>query len=344
MNTATLTSRSHTIEHRADAVGLVPLAVVICYPFLLDVFHAAVGPMGSDLSTWEITGATMILIAAFAVPFVCLLVANRSSACKPSMRRLAYLGVAAPTLYVFLGVVNYMAKSAYPDQLIWCVLWVAFAAWAWFGRSRPVTTAKPDVAPGRIAHGIVAAIIMVYVVFHLANHLFLLVGLDAHTAVMHLGETVYRAKSVEILLVFLMLFMCCSGGFLAWRWSAADSRQDFFRTFQVASGVFLLTYIVGHLDSVFVYARLFLGITTDWKFAVGAPTGMIHDAWNIRLLPHYALGVFFALAHPATGFRGILLKHGVRQNRVNVVWVTCIAGSAGVAAAIIIGMCSVTPI
>lgn len=69
-----------------------------------------------------------------------------------------------------------------------------------------------------------------------------------------------------------MLFMCANGGYLAWCWSASTSRHDFFRTFQITSGVFLLMYIVGHMDSVFVYARrLFLGIPTDWKFTTGAP-------------------------------------------------------------------------
>jgi hypothetical protein len=35
----------------------------------------------------------------------------------------------------------------------------------------------------------------------------------------------------------------------------------------------------------------------------GAPAGLVKDAWNIRLVPHYWLGVFFVLAHLATGAR-----------------------------------------
>jgi hypothetical protein len=182
------------------------------------------------------------------------------------------------------------------------------------------------------------------VLFHIANHMFLLTSTDAHTAVMQLGETVYRAQSAELVLVLSMLFMCASGLYLAWRWSASDSRHDFYRTFQIASGIYLLVYIVGHMNSVFIYGRLFLGIPTDWAFAVGAPTGMIHDAWNIRLLPHYALGVFFVLAHLTTGLRGILLAHGGNRITVNRVWRIGAVSSAAIAAAIIIGMCSVTPV
>lgn len=323
-----------------DIIGLAPVAGVLIYPFLLDAFHAMVGPVGTEASGFRMAAAAVLLAAAFAVPALGILVASRATPCKPPMRRLAYLSVAAPTLYVFLGVVNAMAKGVYPDELLWCLLWLGLAAWAWFGRSR-VDDARPDVARGRRAHGLVAALVLVYVLFHLSNHLYFLAGTEADMRMMHLGEQVYRAPAVEILLVFAMLFMCVSGAYLAWRWSAADSQHDFFRTFQIASGVFLLMYIVGHMDSVFIYARLYLGAPTDWRFATGAPAGMIHDAWNIRLLPHYALGAFFALAHATTGLRGILLAHGASRRLAAVIWGGGVALSAVVATAIIIGMCSV---
>jgi hypothetical protein len=95
------------------------------------------------------------------------------------------------------------------------------------------------------------------------------------------------------------------------------------------------------MNSVFIYARSFLGIPTDWNFAIGAPTGLIHDAWNIRLLPHYALGVFFVLSHIASGLRVVLIAHGMDQGRADRVWGACVAISAIVATAIIVGMCGV---
>jgi hypothetical protein len=334
---------SNTAVRRAEPIGLLPVVAVICYPFLLDAFHSMVGPVGAHASAGATAAAAAILALVFAVPALGIAIACRSAS-KPSIRRLAYAGVAAPTLYVFVGVLNYMSKTAYPDELIWCVLWLAAAIWAWLARSEPPASAEPAVARGRVAHGLVAAIVSVFVLFHIANHLFLLTGTDAHTAVMRLGETVYRAPSVEPVLVLLLLFMCASGLYLAWRWSASRSGHDFYRTFQIASGVYVLVYIVGHMNSVFIYARLFLGIPTDWAFAVGAPAGMIHDAWNIRLLPHYALGVFFVLAHLTTGLRGILLAHGVKRKMANHVWGIGAASGAVIATAIIIGMCGVTPI
>src|SRR5262249_56703135 len=46
----------------------------------------------------------------------------------------------------------------------------------------------------------------------------------------------------------------------------------------------------GPMDSVFIFARTYLGIDTGWGFATGAPTGLVKDPWNIRLVPHYCLG------------------------------------------------------
>jgi hypothetical protein len=89
--------------------------------------------------------------------------------------------------------------------------------------------------------------------------------------------------------------------------------MDRFRTFQIASGIFLAAYVLGHMNSVFVFARLYLGIDSYCAFATGAPSGLVKDAWNIRLVPHYGLGVFFVLSHLTAGVRLIMLSHGVAR-------------------------------
>ena len=35
------------------------------------------------------------------------------------------------------------------------------------------------------------------------------------------------------------------------------------------------------MNSVFIFARTYLGIDTGWDFATGAPTGLLKDPWNI---------------------------------------------------------------
>jgi len=329
--------RSATIGPRFDYLALAPAAAAICYPFLLRAFHAVAGTQAAMPSPLAIVGATLILAVAFAVPFLALALACRSDA-DPGARRLAFAGVATPTIYVFLGVVQALIHSPIPDELVWCVLWVAIAIWSQTARN-PVAATPSTVGRWRTVHGITAAVLSVYVAFHLANHLFGWIGPDAHAAVMKIGRVVYRSAVGEPLLVVAMLFQVGTGLFLAWSWSAAP--QSFHRTFQVASGAYLSLYILGHMNSVFIYARTFLGIPTDWNFAIGAPTGLIHDAWNIRLLPHYALGAFFVLSHLASGLRVVLIAHGVDRRAANRLWGAGVAISAGISAAIIAGMCGV---
>lgn len=329
----------HLAIRDSDPVVFIPPLAAAVYPFLLMLFHTLVGSPGSQLTGVNILGAALVLACAFAVPVVGLAVACRPSS-RTSMRRLAYASIVAPTLYVFLGVVQALASSPIPDPWVWCAIWLGAALWALrSARDEPDLEPRPGVGRWRVAHGVSAVILCLYVLFHLTNHLVGLVGPAEHGAFMEIGRTVYRAAFIEPVLVLVLLFQIASGLYLAWHWSAA--KHDFFRTFQIASGAYLSVFILGHMNSVFIYARTYLGIPTDWNFAIGAPTGLIHDPWNIRLLPHYALGVFFVLAHLVAGLRVVLNAHGASQRTATRFWFAGVGASGLIAAAIIAGMSGV---
>src|SRR5262245_15605115 len=82
-----------------------------------------------------------------------------------SWRRLAYASVTAPTLYVFLGVVQALVHSPIPDEIVWCVIWLAIAIWSQRARN-PVAVLTPAVGRWRVVHGLTAAILCLYVLFH----------------------------------------------------------------------------------------------------------------------------------------------------------------------------------
>lgn len=43
--------------------------------------------------------------------------------------------------------------------------------------------------------------------------------------------------------------------------------------------------------------------------------------WNVRLIPHYSLGVWFVVTHMGIGLRGVLLAHRVSPAAANrVAW------------------------
>ena len=328
------------------AMGFVAF-VTLLYPFLLNRFHATVGVDGSvGLSPMSIAVAAFWLATAFAVPVCCILCAIRlasvpiKTAAQLKALRLSYIGVIAPTAYVFMGVLLYMAGAPLPDEAAWSLAWLVLVAWAVLpAKADAAATAAPAGASSglRVTHGIASTVVMIYVAFHLTNHLFGLVSPEYHAKVMAFGRSVYRASFVEPVLVVFMLFQIATGLRLAWRWSG--QQVDGFRVFQVASGVYLSIFILGHMNSVFFFARSFLGIDTGWGFATGAPTGLIHDPWNIRLVPHYWLAVFLVLSHLSSGLRIVLTAHGVNQTLVFRLWLAGLVAAAVVATVILSAMC-----
>jgi hypothetical protein len=320
-------------------VRFLPAIAAGAYPFLLRAFHALVGPPGAAPSVAQVAGAAVVLAALFCIPVLGIICAARPTQAV-SRRRLAYASVAAPTVYVFLGVLQAIVESPLPDEAVWCALWIGAAVIAELGRSNVQNTALTrDIARWRVAHDISAAMVLIYVLFQIGNHLVGLIGPNAHAAVVALGRQVYRAPAIEPLLVLALFFQIGSGLDVAWRWSAAA--LGFHRLVQVASGFYLSVFILGHMNSVFIYARTIRSIPTDWTFATGSAAGLIHDPWNIRLLPHYALGVFFVLAHLTSGLRVVLLAHGVSMRLANRLWTAGAVASAAVATAIIAGMSGV---
>lgn len=107
---------------------------------------------------------------------------------------------------------------------------------------------------------------------------------------------------------------------------------------QPVTGIYVAACVVGHMDSVFVFARSCQAIPIDWAFAAGAPAGIIHGARNIRLLPHCFPGVWFVLVHVACGARGVLLAHGAHRDVIDRAWWLAVAGTGFVALAIMLGM------
>jgi len=118
--------RSDTIGPLFDYFVLAPAAAAICYLLLLRAPHSVVGTHARTPSHFALVGATLILSVAFIVPFA---LACRADA-DPEARRLAYASVAAPTLYVGLGVVQVLADSPVADEIMWCVLCLTIAIWS----------------------------------------------------------------------------------------------------------------------------------------------------------------------------------------------------------------------
>lgn len=338
-------SRHRRMGTAVRLATIAPALLALLYPAFVDVFHWVVGMPGTSQTPGGIALASLMLLLMFSVPaygFRSIFAAPQAPSVTPSFeiraRRLAYATIAAPTLYCFIGVWKFLLSSPLPDEAAWVLIWGGAILYVTLVPAKD--TASPWKAPSawlRVTHGVTALILVLYVAFHLANHLFAWRGEAEHAAVMEIGRKVYRSSIGEPILVAAMLFQVATGLTLSWRWSA--SRLDFHKTFQVASGFFLAVYILGHMNSVFVLARWFMGIPTGWDFATGAPNGLIHDPWSARLIPHYALATFLVIGHLFSGLRVVMLAHGTAEASANRVWVAGLIFAVVLSALIMLPMC-----
>ncbi|MGY4622877.1 hypothetical protein [Bradyrhizobium sp. USDA 4486] len=336
---------SWRVGNRFAWAAATPAAFALVYPLFVDGFHWAVGDPGTPQTVRGIAIAAVMLALMFAVPlyafyrvFAVPMSPTVPLALEIRARRLAYAVVAAPTFYCFVGVSKFLFSIPLPDEATWAIIWASGIAWSVLASPGEVKRATSEPAATlRVAHGISALIVVVYVIFHLTNHLFAWGGEPAHAEVMEMGRKVYRSPIGEPILVAAMSFQVISGFVLAWKWSAF--RGDFYRTFQLATGFYLSVYILGHLTAVFILARAFFGIPTGWGFATGAPNGLIHDAWAARLIPHYAIGVFVVIAHLFSGLRVVMIAHGAREAIASRVWLAGTLFSAALALVIMLAMC-----
>jgi succinate dehydrogenase/fumarate reductase cytochrome b subunit len=294
----------------------------LAYPYLL-MLHSQGWPLA--------------LALALLTPLLAVWAAHRIND-APGWRRLALFTAAAPPVFTAAGVLLYMAGSDLPDHLVTGGIWLLAGLLALLAR-RSAERAVPAVPARawRVVHGVSAlCVILLFLGMHLLNHVAGLWGEAAHRALMEAFRQVYRQPLTEPLVVALFVVQIISGLRLAWGWT--ERPMDGWRLLQVATGVYLVFFIAGHMNSVFFYARSFAGIPTDWAFATGAPKGLLRDAWNVRLIAHYFYGVFGVIAHAVLGARGLALAHGVQRRKADRWTRLGIASSAGVAALILLGM------
>lgn len=332
------TARS-TLIASAFLSGLPAIALALCYPVALLGFRGAVdgalrAPGGSP---WLRVVAVACMLAAGAVPMLALWRALHLAASggAPFARRVTLLAVAAPPIYTLLGS---LLPATLPDFGSWVALWCLLAVPGLAG-ARDTPLPAPRAAPGSAAarrlHAavLVGAGIAAFVLFHVGNQLTGLSGPDTYDHLMKLGRVVYRSSLIEPLLVALIFVQLASGLYLLWRDAAGP--QDRLRTLQLASGSYLVFFLLSHLNATLIFGRRVLHGDTGWAFATGGPGGLVHAE---RLIPYYGYAVFFALLHVALGVRRLLLRSHVRRARTDAFVVTIGVLGTLIALAILAGM------
>jgi hypothetical protein len=323
-----------TAARRRDIASMIlrygPSAAALGYPLALVLLHQSGQQFARAMDGIDmlLAGFAVCIAVAlvYSVPVLSFAVILRSGG-RIRMRRLAHLAFAAPPLFTVIGVVFFFLRIPNGDYVVWAVAWLGALAYA-ASASPEETALAPPATWVRTAHGVTGAtILVVFLVWHLANHALAMFSPDANRATMLMLRTWYRSGLVQPIMLALFIWQLATGARLLWAKIARAG--DVYSSIQTATAGYLLVYIPSHLIAVFILGRWFLGVDTTFEWASGAPSGLLLDAWNVRLIPHYSLAVLFVIGHLAMGLRAILVGHRVRVALADgASWIICSIGLA----------------
>lgn len=341
-------------KFKSKYVWVAPVFAALVYPFILmTLFHS--GKLLHDATNSIDTAiAIFVLILSFllvlGVPTLCFVAAyylGQIDAPTPSQiraRRIAHLVFASPPLYTCIGVMLFvLVDSSSYDYLFWAIIWVPIVILSFRSNLAIGARILPPAAFNwqrlgviRSIHGITAlAILLVYLVPHIANHLSAIWSLELNWRMMEMLRQWYRADGVEPIVIVLIYCQIFTGVTL-WRPRTAH-HSDLFGVIQTTSGAYLSIFIFSHTTAVFLLARS-QGVDTTFAWAAGYPDGLLGDAWNVRLIPHHTLAVWMLFTHLACGWRFRLLDGKVLITRADRIAWSIIGGGFVIAIAIVLAL------
>jgi succinate dehydrogenase/fumarate reductase cytochrome b subunit len=150
----------------------------------------------------------------------------------------------------------------------------------------------------RKLHTLSAAVIAVFVLVHMANHLAGLAGAATHIAFMEAARSVYRLRVIEWALLSCVAFQIVSGLTLFVR--DRKQRHGFVSWLQAVSGVFLAFFLIVHVGSV-LFGRVALDLNTNFYFAAA---GLHVAPFQFFFAPYYFLAVAALFTHVACAAYG----------------------------------------
>ena len=302
-------------------------------PGLTSLVYPALVWLVSSVSAFALP-LTLIPLLASVVCIVRIGPSNR----HPGAATVALLGVTAPALYSFMGGWldghKFLPLFLLPFRAdwLWALLWSMLIVLV--AIERPRATAVPRKAKSSalaVAHGVSAAALTAFAIFHIGNHLTGLAGADAHIGVMDALRMVYRHPFVEPLLLCAVLFQVLSGIALLRR---RVLTKNSFELAQTAAGAYLAVFFASHISAV-MRARYLRDVDTNWIWLTSS--NLLTEPWSARLVPYYFLAIVALGVHGACGLRSVLRKHD-RARVATIAFTMVAAGSVIVSLAVMIGL------
>lgn len=151
-------------------------------------------------------------------------------------------------------------------------------------------------------HFLSGVIITSFIILHLFNHLYSLLGIEAHIGLMDQLRTIYRNIFVETVLVSVVFLQIISG--LKLFLNKRANTTTFFEKLQLWSGLYMAFFFIFHLGAVFT-GRFILNLDTNIFFGVA---GLNTFPFNLFFIPYYGLAIISFFGHLAS-------IHSFKMNR-----------------------------
>ena len=136
--------------------------------------------------------------------------------------------------------------------------------------------------------------VSIFILAHLANHLAVWWGEEAHISFMDALRIVYRNVFVEALLLAAVAFQCVSGFILVRRLKGSSLIVRVRRY----SSYYLLFFLSLHTSAVVFFGRMHLKLDTNLYFGA---EGIVHIPGFF--IPYYSLAIVSLFAHYAASMR-----------------------------------------
>lgn len=141
----------------------------------------------------------------------------------------------------------------------------------------------------RRLHRLGGALVALFALMHLGNHLLALAGQPAHQRMLEALRLVHRHPLVEPLLLLVLASQLVSGAAGAWRvlrpGGGVPTLPPVVRL-QALSGLVLGAFVLAHVVAVLI-GRVVLRLDTNFHFAAAG----LHSPWVWFFAPYYFLGV-----------------------------------------------------
>ncbi|TNF53661.1 MAG: hypothetical protein EP308_09170 [Burkholderiales bacterium] len=158
-----------------------------------------------------------------------------------------------------------------------------------FSTSPTLTAAAIAATRRRRLHRLGGAVMALFALMHLGNHLTALAGVAAHQQVLEALRLVYRHPLVEPVLLLVLAGQLASGTAGAWRLLRTGGHSRALlpvARLQAVSGLVLGGFVLVHVGAVLV-GRTVLQLDTNFQFAAAG----LHTPWAWFFAPYYGLGV-----------------------------------------------------